>query len=760
MSSGRELLEIEADKLHSSTVTTLATRERTSAANIRCPVDFEKPVMSVTFRCPGCQTRFRIDERMRGKKVQCPNSKCQNTVLIPAADATRQTAASNSGRFTQPSDDSSSDLQDNPLPATDPDNTGLSFSKPLVLAGIAILFVLVTATGSLFLLRDRNAADPFSDLVSKTVPQDQPPTQAEKEAAGAREQAEKDSRDQEERERQETLAAEEAMKKAESDSKLADAKMAAEQEAERIRQEATDAQAKAAREAAISEEGPFSFIKADPQWHDSHGQWLFELPPPTEDVSSEPLPLLTNGEDVELCFCESAVPLFAACPYQLTLQRSPAATNTWLAVAVYQGTQVELGEYTLEAVESAAPDAAMPDHHLRFRWRREAAREVSIAELLLWWPLQISVGDRTAVLLQRSAYVPERPLEWESIVDSQKILFPRSTGMRAIEQAQSSLLSFCLEIRQTEVAPQTLCLSLANAEMEDQDQDAAEIVPECVAHFPLTLPLKLQDTLPDVAQSPLGFGTLVLQVSHSPEAGLVILPKLELTLRLPGKEHLGTFPSPEVLQEFTLISREPQRIGRRFSANGILQVGRQRTEQTREDPAFWHRQPLRALGKKSSFELLFIERAEHSIKFLKGIIRTAEGDVNAARIAVAAQVRQVEALRSRGRFLGAAEESLSRRQQTLNQAETILSAARQLGPAIGNYCIDMERLIKEFTSQHESLMQDLDAINQQVDQLLKASLTQQFQLRAEMTALLKIPQADNGPSIRVYFIEASSKVAE
>ena len=80
--------------------------------------------------------------------------------------------------------------------------------------------------------------------------------------------------------------------------------------------------------------------------------------------------------------------------------------------------------------------------------------------------------------------------------------------MRAIEQAQSSLLSFCLEIQQTEVAPQTLCLSLANAEMEDQDQDAAEIVPECVAHFPLALPLKLQDTVPDVAQSPLGFGTL------------------------------------------------------------------------------------------------------------------------------------------------------------------------------------------------------------------------------------------------------------
>ena len=145
---------------------------------------------------------------------------------------------------------------------------------------------------------------------------------------------------------------------------------------------------------------------------------------------------------------------------------------------------------------------------------------------------------------------------------------------------------------------------------------------------------------------------------------------------------------------------------------------------------------------------------------MKGIIRTAEGDVNAAKIAVAAQVRQVEALRSRGRFLGAAEESLSRRQQTLNQAETILSAARLLGPAIGNYCIDMERLIEEFTSQHESLMQDLDAINQQVDELLKASLTQQFQLRAEMTALLKIPQADNGPSISVYFIEASSKVAE
>ncbi len=703
---------------------------------------------------------------MRGRKVQCPNSKCQSTVLIPSTDASSGTAADHGGRFIQSTGESNADLSDSPLPATDPNYTGLIFSKPLVVAGIAILFVLITATGSLLMLGNRNAADPFSDLVSKTVPLDLPPAQAEEEAAHAREQVQKDSRDQKERERQEQLAAEEAMKKKGSDSKLAEAKLAAQQEAERIRQEAMDAQAKAAREAASNEDGPFSFIKADLRCHDRHGQWLFELPPPGADVSSEPLPLRTHGEDVKLSLCEAAVPLFAACPFQLELQRSPSNTEKWLVVASREGTQVELGEYTLKALGSAEPDAPMPDHQLSFRWRREAAREISAAELLRWWPLQISVGDRSAVLLQRSTYLSEVPLKWESLVNCQKTVFPRSSELQAIELTPNSLLSFCLEIQQANVPPQSLCLDLVDGDVEPENQELVETAAACSKSFSLTLPLKFQETVLDVLESPLGFGTLKLQVSRTPEDGLVVQPKLELVLRLPGKEHLESFPDAAVLAEFTAITKDPERIRNLPSSDGIRNVATQMTQRTRDDPTFWHKQPLRAMGRKASFEPAFMNRAQGSIKFLKQFIRKAEGDVNLARIAVAQQERQMAPLIARrnlgdgagvARMLDLFENGLAQQRQRLSQAETRLGIVRQFTPDIEQYCLDLSELIVEFTRQHESLIQDYDAIDVQLDELLNASKAGYFKVRGEMMTTIQTPQAENGPSIRIYFVEASSQ---
>jgi len=100
-----------------------------------------------------------------------------------------------------------------------------------------------------------------------------------------------------------------------------------------------------------------------------------------------------------------------------------------------------------------------------------------------------------------------------------------------------------------------------------------------------------------------------------------------------------------------------------------------------------------------------------------------------------------------------AENGLAQLQQQASQAEARLEAARRLGPAIERYCEDLSELIGEFAVQHASLMQDYEAISLRVEELLEASRDGAFKVRAEMSALIQIPQTENGPTIRIYFIE-------
>ena len=103
-----------------------------------------------------------------------------------------------------------------------------------------------------------------------------------------------------------------------------------------------------------------------------------------------------------------------------------------------------------------------------------------------------------------------------------------------------------------------------------------------------------------------------------------------------------------------------------------------------------------------------------------------------------------------------AENGLAQLQQQSSQAEARLEAARRLGPAIERYCEDLSELIGELAVQHASLMQDYDAIRLQVEELLNASKAGEFMVRGEMSALVQIPQTENGPTIRLYFIETTS----
>ena len=721
--------------------------------------------MTITFRCPACNNQFRIDEQMRGQKVRCPNTKCQSVVLIPNSDSASQPASVKQVKPTRSRSESNNISSATPLPAMTPGALASQLSKQHLLMGVLVLFVLGCAvTVSVFLARADSSSDPFSDLVSKTVPPNQLPTEAENEAARADEQAQEQRHDLEERERKEKLAADEAKNK-----KASEEKLAANQQAERLRQEAKEAQAKAAREAAMRADGAFPLIATDPRWQDNHGQWLFELPPPDENSIAVSLPLRTQGREVELSLCDAADSLFQDCPTKLELLRSSDAKETWLVVATQAGTRVELGEYTLETMAAGEPIPEALDHQLSFRWRREAAREILAAELLRWWPLQISVGDRSAVLLQRAAYVSEVPLKWESIVNSQKIIFPRSPEMQAIDGTPNALLTFCIEIQQPDTVPQTLCLDLGNRDVEQGKQAPVETAAECSTNFPLALPWTFQDTVPEVHESPLGIGTLNIQVSRTLQTGLVIHPKLELKLRLPGNRHLETFPNAETLDAFQTLAREPEQIRNLTSTVAIRNIAMQMIQQTRDEHEFWHQQPLRSIARKSSFDPVFMDRAKASIRAMKQIIRNAERAVNVARAKVVDQQRQMATLVARAeagggalfaRMLDSAQNGLAELQQELSHAETRLVAVRRLGPDIESYCEDLSELIDLFTEQHETLMQDYDAIEIRVNELLNASQSGHFRLRGEMSAVIEIPAAENGPSIRIHFVESSSHAVQ
>lgn len=726
--------------------------------------------MTITFRCPACHNRFRVDDEMRGQKVRCPGPQCRNTVLIPNSDSTARLPSGKSVKHTHSRSESNDISSTKSHPAMTSGASSWQFSKPHLLVGVLVLFILgLAVTVAAFMVRADRSSDPFADLVNKTVPRNQSPTEAENEATQAGEQAEKQRRDLEERERQEKMAADEAARKKASEEKTAAEKLAANQQAERLRQEAMEAQARAAREAAMREDGPFSFIETDPRLNDKNGQWLFELPPPTENSLSVSLPLCTHGRNVELSLCGGADSLFEGCLTKLELLRSPDAAGTWLVVATQTGTKVELGEYTLEAIAPAEPNPETADHHLIFRWRRDAAREILAAELLRWWPLQISVGDESAVFLQRSAYVSEVPLKWESFVNSQKIVFPRSQEIQAIELTPNSMLSFCIEIMQNDLVPQTLCMDLGGIDAGQDEPEPVETAVFSSTNFPLRLPVEFHETAPDLQESPLGFATLQLKATRTPEHGLIVQPKLELSLRLPGKRHLETFPSEETHQAFIVVAREPEQIRNLGSATSLRNIAKEMIQTTRNNQEFWHRQPLRAIAKKSSFEPAFMDRARASMKSTQQLVRTAERDANNARAAVADQQRKMAVIAARleagggvglARTLDAAEDALVQLQAKMRQAETRLQAVKRLEPDIDEYCVELKQLIDEFTEQHAGLLQDYDAISLKVEELLDASNAGAFQLRGEMSAVIQIPQAENGPSMRIRFIEASSNAVE
>ncbi len=722
--------------------------------------------MTVTFRCPSCHTTFRVEDSSFGKTVICPNPACNRKVTLPKA------GGANLGIQREAHERAKPPAVKFPAASQEPEALPRTINgtpRSIVML-VAALLLFITVAGALattvMFFGKGGKPDKFSEIVASTVPAD---SQQSIEDSKAIEKAieEKTAREQKaakEKQRADQLAAEEAEKQI-READMAVAEKAAAGEAARKEAEAKTLADKRALGTDGEKQGPFVFIHNDETRHDSHGQWLFALPKPGEDIEPESLPLSVKDQVVELALCQGAAHLFAGSPYKLKLIQSPDDPNKWIAKA----NEIELAEYTIEPIDSASDAEGFPDRQVHFQWLPGSSREIEASELLRWWPLQIRVGDRSAVLLQKKAVFLSTPLSWKTLLASKDFIFPKSDELNAVAFDQASHMSFDLEITEADHEPQEFTLKIGAEEEPvaaeipadgDADPDADDRPGTAVRYFSLTLPLKFVEAPPSDADSPLGFGTLKIRLSYAADKGLIFRPKTSITVQLPKQDFLDSLPSRGLLDELSNLNKDPRRFMNIVpKMEEIVVEAKQEmkanAEAMRAEVVNWHTQSLTTLLGKKSFDSTFKTRAKAAISTIDGVIpyldialKTAEKNLHSFdprdNPNVLPREKQTELA------------SLKRNVQT---AQAAYDSASKYAPDVENFKREIDQLILDVDREIEILMQDYDAISTRVQEFVEPAQQRQFEVQCELSGLVETPGNDNGNTLRVYFLESFSHVA-
>jgi len=634
-------------------------------------------------------------------------------------------------------------------------------SKKAVWIVVTIALLCVMGTGGLIFLRPSGGSDPFSDLVNKTVPQDQPPTEAEKEAIRASKQAEKDRHDQEERNRQEHVAADKAAKKKASDDKLAEAKLAAEQEGARIRQEAMDARAKVDREAKIAEAGPFAFIRADGKLRDGAGQWMFEIPKATKESHKEsPIAgpvLCTSGNSITLSLPEGAAELFAACEYKIVITQDATNLDLWLANAITPNETIELATYTLEKLPTDGKPFGAPDRQLRFQWRESAERDIEAAELLRWWPLQIRVSGRTAVLLQRRSENPltddTRPT-WNAMVASEDITLIRNAAINVMRFDKSPAIEFEIELAQRDAPTQRISVNLLSNAAEGDSVRSKASQNTALKYFQLAQPLRLKLSQPSPMDTPLGFGELQLNVSQSKSEGVKLKPRVKLKLRLPSEAFVEDLPDIKINDYLKQLIDTPSLL-QQFNptlTDAAVNALNQNADIFNRDISRWHTQQIRALPSLADFQKIpFITLKDRTIKNIHAAGRKTK--VRFTR-ASAAHDAITPFMRNAAVGLPQNQAAIDRVDKEFNLASAEMAFAKQLGSKMPLFEEAMGLMAEKTRIAVDGLVQQHDEISVQLHAFDPKNAD--IQIRCTLSGLVSTPQCDNGESLRVCFFESTS----
>ncbi|MBL8819033.1 MAG: hypothetical protein JNL58_23595 [Planctomyces sp.] len=416
---------------------------------------------------------------------------------------------------------------------------------------IAVVLLIVAGIGTATVITSGGGPDKFGDLLAKSQSKDTDAVDPELERM--KREAE-DRRKEEELQKEKQLASE----KAEKERKAEEARVAQEKSnADAMAKAKAESERKMAEEQrlnALKEEGPFAFIKAsvnakDGQWHDEHGQWLFELPKPRAGEKSKALSLRTLSKPVTLRLFEGAREALEVNNFKLAVEVNPEVPFEWRLVYKQGASTQHLGSYTLETLDTGG-NPEKPDLELRFEWMQEASRESMACELARWWPLEIQVGDQTerAVLLQRPPFVPLNPPTTADFLADKELVFSSGDELKCLGDNAAKAMTFRMQMTEPRQDPQTLEFRLTAAATGDDGQGDFESNFDAApnrAFFPLATPIIFSKVPPNEDTVGVGFGSLSLLPELSVGA-LAIKSEIDLRVKLPSKEYVEGLPTLEV----------------------------------------------------------------------------------------------------------------------------------------------------------------------------------------------------------------------
>lgn len=615
------------------------------------------------------------------------------------------------------------------------------------LIGVAVTTVMLLGTGK---------PDRFSEIMANSVPAEQSVEDRNEAVEADRDAAEAKRKEDEAR----IAEAAEVQRKEEEGKKQRDA----EAEKTRLAEEKSKAKEAEMEEANREKEGPFAFIRKDETRRDSHGQWLFELPAVGKANETEPLlPLRVNDNDqtVKLAFFAGAEHLFAGSTlngslYRLTLDQLPENPDKWIAKAAFGTGAIELAEYTIEPVETVSNSVHAPNRQIRFKWLVKNNVEPA-SKLLRWWPLEIHVGDRTAVLLQRSAFRPDTKPTWNTLIESNKFNFATDDEIETVALDKATDISFDVVITQKDhpeqrVGEKHTARPTDDRNLRSRSHDVDAHPKSATKYFQLKLPFELTDEQPSVDDHLLGFGTLQITTEVGGTSGISMNSDMQLTLRLPKQDLITTFPSPGLLSTLDSLSKEPTGFSSvagqiTFPADDPKTGNNEKTgwpnmqqkykneidfmtsnvEACRMDVSYWfiHR-PFKSIPEKKAFSSPFAKKAKKAVSAIENVI---------------------PGLQEKARQTGIASDHAA------------YQKALSYKTAVTKYGLLMTLAMREVDKQIQSLLEYYDRIEVRIKEFDDASKRELFQVHCEVSGLVATPGSDSGENLRVYFLESTSDAA-
>lgn len=651
--------------------------------------------------------------------------------------------------------------------------------RVLALGAITVLLTAAAITGVMATRPDTN--DAYTAIAGRTASSQD----VERDIISSqRESLEKQKIARERAARDAAIAAEQAAEQAkrEADIKLA-AELAEKQIAEqKLRDEAAIKEQQ--RLAALEKEGPFAHLSAavaarDPRWSDGRGQWLFELPKPVHNQTTEPLPLRLRGQLLEITFLEAATAILPKDLLLPSIRKDEATPDTWQLIATVGGQSVPLGTYRLTRITPT--NDTDPDAQLQFTWSVDASRETEAAEIARWIPLEIRVGNRKIALIQRKPESPqstEHIPTWSSWCEGKPMTLVSTTALKAIRINEIEKLHHGFYISDSG-APEQL-IPLHSTPDEDPLAPETPTVAKRTRYFLLSRPLTLLESQPDpkTPEARLGYGRLTFTALND----LSVQPEVRLLLKLPHRERfIPDLPSKAMQKQFNDVEKTPEifmtfagtpendwkdlREGKKTRSVEL----RDQLERFNESPEWWHEQEINGRIKipamrefKSPLRtpaLAAVSAVDKKASVLKAVLRTVKTEYE-KHVATGENLVQGNSAgvtipkRSTAGYM----EREQQLKQLVKNASDNLARWQFFEPAVDVYRQLTESLVSETESGLARITNNYENYSEAVrytESWISAGKLNEFGIRAVIeSAPIAVDDFENGPTLVLVFYES------